>query len=141
MGIDVTKTKDILNVQKKFYSNLYSDHQPNNNIDNYLDKLNVPSLNEEEKESCEGVLTLPEISNSVKMMKNEKAPGSDGIPVEFYKMFWVHVGPLVLNALNEAYAKGEMSISQKLGLISLLPKKDKDPLFLNNWRPLSLFNT
>ena len=75
------------------------------------------------------------------MIKNQKAPGSDGIPVEFYKMFWVRVGPLVLNALNESYVKEEMSISQKLGLISLLPKKDKDPLYLKNWRPLSLLNT
>ena len=33
-----------------------------------------------------------------------------------------------------------MSISQKRGIISLIPKKDKDKKFLKNWRPISLLN-
>ena len=36
---------------------------------------------------------------------------------------------------------GELSISQRQGIISLIPKKNKDPLLLKNWRPLSLLNT
>ncbi len=33
---------------------------------------------------------------------------------------------------------GILSQSQRNGVISLLPKKDKDPLFINNYRPISL---
>jgi len=33
-----------------------------------------------------------------------------------------------------------MSISQKSGVISLLPKKNKDPFLLKNWRPITLLN-
>ena len=36
---------------------------------------------------------------------------------------------------------GEPSISQRQGIISLIPKKKKDPLLLTNWRPISLLNT
>ena len=35
---------------------------------------------------------------------------------------------------------GEMSISQKRGIISLIPKKDKDKKYLRNWRSISLLN-
>ena len=33
-----------------------------------------------------------------------------------------------------------MSISQKRGIISLIPKKDKDKKYLKNWRPIPLLN-
>ncbi len=38
------------------------------------------------------------------------------------------------------FDSGEMSITQRHGVISLLPKKDKDILELKNWRPISLLN-
>ena len=31
-------------------------------------------------------------------------------------------------------------MTQRQGIISLLPKKDKNPLFLKNWRPITLLN-
>ena len=73
-------------------------------------------------------------------MKNNKTPGSDGLPIEFYKMFWLRIGNYYIDSINAAFVAGDMSVSQKLGLITLLPKKDKDPLLLKNWRPLSLMN-
>ena len=36
---------------------------------------------------------------------------------------------------------GELSSSQKQSVITLIHKKDKDRLFLENWRPISLLNT
>ena len=34
-----------------------------------------------------------------------------------------------------------MSISQKRGIITLIPKKEKNRTLLDNWRPISLLNT
>ena len=51
--------------------------------------------------------------------------------------------PLALSwliAFNYAFENGEMSISQKCGIISPIPKKDKDKKYLKNWRPISLLN-
>ena len=73
-------------------------------------------------------------------MKNGKSPGTDGFPAEFYKFFWPDLGTYVVNSLNEAFDKGELSVTQKQGIITLLPKGDKPREFLKNWRPISLLN-
>ena len=34
-----------------------------------------------------------------------------------------------------------LSVTQRLGIITLIPKGEKDKSFLKNWRPLTLLNT
>ena len=46
----------------------------------------------------------------------------------------------LINSLNFAFIKGEVSIDQKRGLISLIPKKDKDRILLKKWQPIALLN-
>ena len=55
-------------------------------------------------------------------------------------MFWINLKHSVTNSLNYAYETGNLSVSQKLGIIILLPKPEKDKRFLSNWRPISLLN-
>ncbi len=45
-----------------------------------------------------------------------------------------------MRSLNESYEQGKMSHSQRHGIITLLPKPNKDPILLKNWRPISLLN-
>ena len=45
-----------------------------------------------------------------------------------------------MDSFNSAYNTGEMSISQRRGVISLVPKEDSDLELLNNWRPITLLN-
>ena len=47
----------------------------------------------------------------------------------------------ILKSVNYSYEKGQLSISQRLGIITLIPKGDKDKTFLKNWRPLTLLNS
>ena len=101
----------------------------------------IPKLDETDKDYCEQLITIDECSKALKKMKNGKTPGTDGLTVEFYKMFWNDIKDLVFESFGFAYDIGELSIDQKRGIIKLLPKKDKILKFLKNWRPISLLNT
>ena len=72
--------------------------------------------------------------------KNNKTPGSDGFTIEFYRSFSDVIGQIMVDCFNYAFENGSLSITQKLGVISLIPKKDKDKNYLKNWRPISLLN-
>ena len=69
-----------------------------------------------------------------------KSPGTDGLPAEFYKIFWNDVIDLVIDSYQYTYDLNEMSISQRQSIITLLPKPEKDTKYLKNWRPISLLN-
>ena len=58
-------------------------------------------------------------------MKNEKSPGLDGFTVEFFKFFWIDIGVFVLRSINYGYIKGSLSVTQKQGIITCLPKPNK----------------
>ena len=63
-------------------------------------------------------------------MKPGKTPGSDGLPIKFCKVFWNGISDCLLNAINFAYAEKNFSISQRRGIIKLIPKKDSNPTLL-----------
>ena len=138
-----TDKTQILEEQLMFYKKLYTAQETIGiELNQEIQKPeSVIKLTGEEQEVCEGPLTETEISAVIKTFKNNKSPGTDGLPIEFYKVFWNEIKDLLINSINFAYENGNLSISQRQGLITLLPKKDKDPLNLKNWRPISLLNT
>ena len=55
-------------------------------------------------------------------------------------MFWNDIADFPLGSINYAYQTGQLSVSQKRGIIKLIPKKDTEPYLVKNWRPVSLLN-
>ena len=53
----------------------------------------------------------------------QRRPGHDGFPCEFYKVFWSDIGYLVFDSFNKAYECGELSQTQKQGIINLIPNQ------------------
>ena len=133
---------------KTFYHSLYSFKNPpedldDTNCDPFFPKDNYVLLSPEQKNSCEGLITEKELWEAISSFKDGKSPGLDGIPIEVYKTFFSNLKHPLLQCFNYAYEKGNLSKSQREGLITLLLKQDadgqyKDPTLLNNWRPLSL---
>ena len=133
----------ILEEEKRFYESLYKSQ----NIDNdtflespFFKPQNITPLTQEEMESCEGLLSEDECLNAIKEFKNNKSPGTDGFTSEFYKFYWPELKSDMTSSFNYAFQKGTLSISQRRGIISLIPKKDRDKTLLENLRPISLLN-
>ena len=102
---------------------------------------NITPLENEDKLSCDGKVTQAECLKALDDFKNEKSPGTDGLPAEFYKYFWTELHPDMIRSFNFAYDNGSLSISQRTGIITLIPKPNKDTTLLDNLRPISLLNT
>ena len=73
-------------------------------------------------------------------MVPDKSPATDGLPSEFYKVFWNDVADILVNSFNYSYEIGKLSISQRRGIIKFKPKKDANLNSIRNWRPLTLLN-
>jgi len=86
----------------------------------------------------EADIEISELDIAIKQMSNGKSPGIDDITIELYKHFWPEIRTLVFEALRACIDKDELSSSMKHGLITLIPKSNKDKLFLDNWRPITL---
>ena len=48
----------------------------------------------------------------------------------FFKCFWRQIGDFVVRALNESFRDGELSATQKQGIITCIPKGDKNKDFI-----------
>ena len=106
----------------------------------FLPDDSSPRLSPAEAKVMGSDLTFEEFRLTLLSIKKGKAPGLDGLTVEFYQEFFDVIGETMFNSFLHAFAKGELSTSQKCGVIKLIPKKDKNPHFVKNLRPITLLN-
>ena len=133
--------KEILDQIEAYFKILYSSEYTlsQEEYEEFIHSLEIPRLSNEDRDSLEGPLTYEECKIVLDSFQNDKSPGVDGFTVEFYKFFYDLLGNDLLVCLNEGYEKQELTISQRRGIITLLPK-DGSLLDLHNWRPITLLN-
>ena len=129
----------ILDEHVRFYKDLYTAEPTDNTAQDHIFSKLEKSLDEENRALCEGTLRLEECSNAISKMEFNKSPGTDGLPVEFYKYFWPLIGSDFVEMANSCYQSILLAPSQRVALISTIFKKG-DRLDLANWRPISLCN-
>ena len=140
-GKEIHTQDDILKETRSFYQKLYSKRKIENiDLNNIFSSFNTLKLSIKQQMQLEGILTYEECFTTLKNMNNNKSPGNSGFTVEFYKVFWRNIGHFLVRSINKGFAKGELSITQKQGVITCIPKGDKNKLLLKNWRPISLLN-
>ena len=136
-GVEFKTSPGIIDCFRKFYNSLFtSEGIDRRQAEFFLE--DVPVLSEEDRDICEGYLTSEEILQALKQMDNNKSPGPDGIPKEFYLSFFDILGPVLVKVLNLAYDEQILSKSQRLSYISLLCKDTSQSENMKFWRPISL---
>ena len=138
---EITNSDEILAHQKLFYQNLYTAVPTSDEHDNlFFNDPSLTKLNENEQEELELPLTQKECLQTLRQCAKGKCPGSDGLSVEFYLHFWPLLGDKMVESFNYGFKQGHLNITQKQGIIKVVPKKRKNRLYLENWRPISLLN-
>jgi hypothetical protein len=144
---EITKAEDILEYEKSFYKKLYTEtivsdaEETKTAARLFLEGEDIPKISEENKQKCDAEINIIEVGKALKELQNGKSPGSDGLTPDFYKFFWPQIKNDVFKSLTYASINKHLSIDQRRGVINLIPKKDKDPRLIKNWRPISLLNT
>ena len=111
-------------------------------IQNFLKDVDFNILSDIEKNSLELPITMEEIGKSLLELNNDSTPGLDGISTSWYKTFYNKIKGILFDSFQESFEKGELGISQKLGVVSLLHKgKDLSRDLIKNWRPITITNT
>ena len=109
-------------------------------MDRFLEKFNLPRLNQEEIEIMNNPITSTEIEAVIKNLSKNKSPGPDGFTEEFYRTFREELMCILLKLFKKIAEKRTLPNSFFKVTITLIPKPDKDNTKKENYRPISLMN-
>lgn len=139
----VTTDPKLINDEfKRFYMSLYVSEQSTDpsDFDSFFSSFTVPSIDPASNLQLEEPITLEEIRRAAGRMQCSKSPGPDGFPIEFYRKFMDRIAPLLLKMLLYSVDTASLPQTMSQASISLILKKNKDPLSCGSYRPISLLN-
>ena len=89
---EITDQKLILEELQSFYQKRYTKQvfKSDNDIQEFLSKINLPRLSVNEAQSCDRNIQITEFLKALNSMPVNKTPGNDGLTVEFYVMFFLY---------------------------------------------------
>ena len=109
-------------------------------MEEFLEKYNLPKLNKEEIENLNRPITSTEIKTVIKNLPTNKSPGPDGFTCEFYQKFREELTPILFKLFQKIVEEGKLPNPLYEASITLIPKPDKDATKKENHRPITLMN-
>ena len=125
---EVTTTMQKYNGQlygNKYYEQLYGNKMDKlEEMDRFLEKFNLPRMNQEEIEIMNNPITSTEIEAVIKNLPKNKSPGPDGFIGKFYQIFRGELMPIFLKLFQKIADEGTLpnsfykaTITLRLGFI------------------------
>ena len=95
-------------------------------MDRFLEKFNLPKLNQEEIEIKNNPVISTEIEAVIKNLPKNKSPGPDSFTGELYQPFTEELMPMLLKLFQKIAEEGTLPNTFYEAIITLIPKPDKD---------------
>ena len=95
-------------------------------MDKFLERYNLPRLNQEEIENMNRPITSSEVGTVIKIFPKTKSPGPDGFTGEFYLTFREELTLIILKLFQKIAEEGTLPNSFYKATITLIQKQDKD---------------
>ena len=109
-------------------------------MDKFLEKHNLPRLNQDEIENINRANTSTEIETVIKNLPTNKSPGPHGFTGEFHQTFREELTPILLKFFQNIAEVGTLPNSFYKTTVTLILKPDKDVTKKETYRPISLMN-
>ena len=96
-GAVTTDNAEIRRIIRDYYEQLYGNKIDNlEDMDRFLEKFDLPRLNQDEIETVNNPIMSTEIEAVIKNLPKNKSPGPDGFTGEFYRTFRKELMPILL---------------------------------------------
>ena len=126
---------------RDYYKKHYANKMDNlKEMDKFLEKHNVPRLNQEEIENMNRPIPSTEIETVIKIFPKNKSPGPDGFTGKFYQTFRKELTLILLKLFQNIAEGGTLPNSFYETTITLTPKPDKDVTKKESYRLISPMN-
>ena len=128
-GKVTTDKAEIQKIIRDYYERLYGNKMDNlEEMDRFLEKFNLPQLNQKEIEIMNNSVTSTEIEAVIKKknLPKNKSPGQDGFTGEFCQTFREQLMPILLKFFQKLAEEGTLPNLFYKATFTLMPKPDKD---------------
>ena len=97
---------------RDYYKQQYANKMDNlEEMDKFVEKHNLPRLNQEEIENINRLITSTEIETLIKNLPTNKSPGPAGLTGEFYQTFREELTSILLKLFRNIAEGGTLSNS------------------------------
>ena len=104
-----TENTEIQKIIRNYYQQLYANKMDNlEEMDKFLEKYNLPKINQEEIGNLNRPITSVEIETVIKNLPTNNSPRPDGFTGEFYQKFGEELTPILLKLFQKITEEGKL---------------------------------
>ena len=113
-------------ILRDYYKQIYANEMDNlEEMEKFLEKSNLPRLNQEETEDMNRPITSTKIETVIKNLPTNRNPGPGGFRGEFYQSFREELTPILVKLFQNIAERGALPNSFYEATITLIPKPEK----------------